>query len=161
MLFFLYIFRIYSLKIFACGGLGQLGGATAHSIAICIYAPGETRLSLKLLCCQWWWMLDVLSSDDMLIVIPTTLTIDGMFEDICYIIHAILCNDMTEVRWDIWLSLYCKFHGECNVEIILKIVQLIGRVVCGVLGGCFFGQPCGYMNTQDTGQKGGTYINQH
>jgi len=43
-------------------------------------------------------MLDVLSSDDMLIVIPTTLTIDGMFEDICYIIHAILCNDMTEVR---------------------------------------------------------------
>jgi len=40
----------------------------------------------------------------------------------------------------------------------LKIGQLTGRVLCG---GCFFGQPCGYMNTQDTGQKGGTYINQH
>ena len=43
-------------------------------------------------------MVDVLSADDMLIVIPTALTIDGMFEDICYIMYIILCNDMIEVR---------------------------------------------------------------
>jgi len=118
---------------------------------------------LKLLC---WWMVDVLSAEWHVDVIPTALT-DGMFEDIHYII--ILCNDMNEVRWDIWLPIYCKFHGECDSERMLKIGQCLAELCVGQEGPenecvfeakikwlrsvAFLANPVRYMNTRHSTKK--------
>jgi len=90
-----------------------------------------------------WWHVDC-----------DTNSIDyGMFEDICYIIHVILCNDMIEVRWDIWLTLLqvTKFHGECDIEIILKIGELTRRVFLRGVG--FLANPVAIWITHRTQDK--------
>ena len=134
---FLYIFRIYSLKIFAGGGLG---GATANSTPCLRPWRDAIVFKAKLMCCQWWWLVNVGRFERWITcwLWYQQHWLDEMFEDICYIMHVILCNDMIEVRGNIWLSLYCKFHGECDIEIILKIGQLTGRVVCETWGLLFW-----------------------
>ena len=91
---------LYSLKIFAGGGLSELRPTVALSTplkdAIVFKAP-VLPVMVNGGRFERWWHVDC-----------DTNSIDGMLEDICYIIHVILCNDMIEVRWDIWLSLYCK-----------------------------------------------------
>ena len=79
-------------------------------------------------------MVDVLSSDDMLIVIPTAYVWGYLLH---YTWNFVQRHDWGEVRY-ITLLQITKFHGECDIEIILKIGQLTGRVL---FGGCFLANP--------------------